>query len=159
FCTRVQAATGQAIRTLSGDEEANLIGRGLTSDPALADLRDFYVFDLGGGSLECLAFRDRRIESAVSLQVGCVRLTEKFVADPAAPVDPATLARIKAHARNTLTSSAPSFKFSLPPTAVAIASGGTMSTVRAIRGARDGIAFEKTDSTIAVSELQSLLHE
>jgi len=40
------------IRLLSGDEEANLIGRGLTCDRALTGLRDFYVFDLGGGSLE-----------------------------------------------------------------------------------------------------------
>src|SRR6185369_16463559 len=85
FRARVRAATGHEIRILSGDEEANLIGRGLTSDPALRDLRDFYVFDLGGGSLECLAFRDRRVEQAVSLQLGCVRLTEKFVADPAQP--------------------------------------------------------------------------
>ena len=29
-----------------------MLGRGLTSDPALTGLRDFYVFDLGGGSLE-----------------------------------------------------------------------------------------------------------
>jgi exopolyphosphatase/guanosine-5'-triphosphate,3'-diphosphate pyrophosphatase len=91
FRERVRQATGQAIRLLSGEEEANLIGRGLTCDPALADLRDFYVFDLGGGSLECLAFRDRRIEQAVSLQLGCVRLTEQFVRDPvvwiASPLD------------------------------------------------------------------------
>ncbi len=51
FRARVRAATGHDIRILTGDEEANLIGRGLTCDPALADLKDFYVFDLGGGSL------------------------------------------------------------------------------------------------------------
>ena len=78
FRARVLAATGHTIRILTGDEEANLIGRGLTSDPALATLGDFCVFDLGGGSLECLSFRERKIEQAVSLQLGCVRLTEKF---------------------------------------------------------------------------------
>jgi exopolyphosphatase/guanosine-5'-triphosphate,3'-diphosphate pyrophosphatase len=83
FRERVRAATGHDVRILSGDEEANLIGRGLTCDPALASLRDFYVFDLGGGSLECLAFRDRRIVQVASLPLGCVRLTEKFVADTA----------------------------------------------------------------------------
>jgi exopolyphosphatase/guanosine-5'-triphosphate,3'-diphosphate pyrophosphatase len=66
FRARVQEATGHAIRILSGEQEAALIGRGLTVDPALRGLRDFYVFDLGGGSLECLAFRDRRIEQAPS---------------------------------------------------------------------------------------------
>ncbi len=59
---RVRAATGHNIRILTGDEEANLIGRGLTCDPALTTLRDFYVFDLGGGSLECLAPRDRQVQ-------------------------------------------------------------------------------------------------
>src|SRR3954470_8064032 len=50
FCERVRVATGHEIRILSGPEEAALIGRGLVADPALGDLRDFYVFDLGGGS-------------------------------------------------------------------------------------------------------------
>src|SRR5262245_15760732 len=39
FREQVRAVTGQTIRILSGDEEANLIGRGLTADPALAGLR------------------------------------------------------------------------------------------------------------------------
>src|SRR5262245_20227704 len=82
FCDRIKKATHHPIRILSGDEEANLIGRGLVADPALRGLRDFYVFDLGGGSLECLAFLNRTIEQAVSLQLGCVRLTERFVSDP-----------------------------------------------------------------------------
>ena len=88
FRARVKAATGHDIRTLSGDEEANLIGRGLTCDPALADLRNFYVFDLGGGCLECLCLTDRRIQQALSLQLGCVRLTERFIQDPTAPLPP-----------------------------------------------------------------------
>ena len=75
FRERVKTATGHEIRILTGDEEANLIGRGLTCDPALRGLKDFYVFDLGGGSLECLAFRERKIVQAMSLQLGCVRLT------------------------------------------------------------------------------------
>jgi exopolyphosphatase / guanosine-5'-triphosphate,3'-diphosphate pyrophosphatase len=41
FRERVRAATGHSIRLLSGDEEANLIGRGLTCDPALTGLTDF----------------------------------------------------------------------------------------------------------------------
>ncbi|WP_415907660.1 hypothetical protein [Oleiharenicola sp. Vm1] len=85
FRARIRAATGHEIRILTGREEANGIGRGLTADAALADLRDFYVFDLGGGSLECLEFRDRQIQQELSLQLGCVRLTEKFVRDPSAP--------------------------------------------------------------------------
>jgi exopolyphosphatase/guanosine-5'-triphosphate,3'-diphosphate pyrophosphatase len=102
FRERVRTITGQDIRILSGAEEANLIGRGLTCDPALAKLSNFYVFDLGGGSLECLAFRDRKIEAAESLQLGCVRLTEKLVPDSSQPISTTTLAAIQNHTRTQL---------------------------------------------------------
>lgn len=154
FRAQVQATTGHAIRILTGDEEANLIGLGLTADPALADLRNFYVFDLGGGSLECLAFRDRRIEQAVSLQLGCVRLTEKFVADPAQPFPVTARAQIIAHTQQTLCASG--FRFDLP-NAVGVGTGGTVTTVRAIVGAQAGVKTEATAPVVPVSRLATLL--
>lgn len=157
FRRRVLDATGREIRILTGDEEANLIGRGLTADPALTGLQDFYVFDLGGGSLECLAFRDRRIEQAVSLQLGCVRLTERFVADPTAPLDVATRQRVAAHTRTVLAESG--FTFSLLPHAVAVGTGGTVTTARSIAATRRGKEFDTTDPVIAVSDLRGLLDE
>jgi exopolyphosphatase/guanosine-5'-triphosphate,3'-diphosphate pyrophosphatase len=155
FRAQVRAATGHEIRILTGEEEANLIGRGLTCDPALVALRDFYVFDLGGGSLECLAFRDRRIEEAISLQLGCVRLTEAFVADPAAPFSEAARSAIAAHTRTTLARTP--FRFALPGSTIAVGTGGTVTTVRAILGARVGKTVEQTDSTVTVAELRELL--
>lgn len=155
FRDRVRAHCGHEIRILSGDEEANLIGRGLTCDPALAGLENFYVFDLGGGSLECLAFRDRRIEQAVSLRLGCVRLTEKFVPAPDRPFPAEAAATVAAHTRATLR--AAGFAFSLPPGAAGIGTGGTITTVRTIFGARDGQPFEQTDATVRTSELRDLL--
>ena len=47
FRERVRAATGAELRILTGVEEANLIGRGLTTDPALAGLADFHVYRPG----------------------------------------------------------------------------------------------------------------
>lgn len=155
FCARVVAATGHAIRILTGEEEANLIGRGLTCDPALSALRDFYVFDLGGGSLECLAFRDRKIEQAVSLQLGCVRLTEKFVPDPSAPLPPQVVEAIDAHTSAVLAAS--DFRFTLPASAPAVGTGGTITTVRAMLGASAGLAFEATEPTVTRTELRELL--
>lgn len=155
FCARVRAATGHPVRMLSGTEEANLIGRGLTSDPALRGIRDFYVFDLGGGSLECLAFRDRTIAQAVSLPLGCVRLTEKFIRDPALPLAEADRAAVASHARATLAASV--FGFSLPAGARVVGSGGTAATARAILGARAGRSFETTDPLLAVIELEQML--
>jgi exopolyphosphatase/guanosine-5'-triphosphate,3'-diphosphate pyrophosphatase len=155
FRSRVRAATGHDIRILSGDEEANLIGRGLTCDPALADLNDFYVFDLGGGSLECLAFQARRIHQAASLQLGCVRLTEKFIADPAQPLADADALAIMQHTRDAL--AAGGFRFTLPPTATAVGTGGTVTTVRAILGAREGKTAEQTAATVSLAALRDLL--
>jgi exopolyphosphatase/guanosine-5'-triphosphate,3'-diphosphate pyrophosphatase len=157
FRERVRATTGQTIRILTGDEEAGLIGRGLTCDPALAALRDFYVFDLGGGSLECLAFRHREVQQAVSLQLGCVRLTEKFVPDPTAPFSPALVAQIAVHCADTFERSG--FVFNLPSSATAVGTGGTVTTVRAILGARQGVAFDATPAEVGVDTLRTLLRE
>jgi exopolyphosphatase/guanosine-5'-triphosphate,3'-diphosphate pyrophosphatase len=155
FRQRVFTATGHGIRILAGDEEANLIGRGLTCDPSLADLRDFYLFDLGGGSLECLAFRNHQIVQALSLQLGCVRLTERFIPDPAYPVSKDALTRIDTHTRETLASSG--FRFDLPTDAPAIGAGGSFTTARAILGQRGWRPFDATDPFVSISQLRELL--
>lgn len=157
FRERVRTATGQTIRILSGDEEANLIGRGLTCDPALASLRDFFVFDLGGGSLECLAFRDRQVKQAVSLQLGCVRLTEKFVADPTAPFASELGERIAAHCVEVFAHSG--FAFNLPPGSTAVGTGGTVTAVRTIVAAQRGVTLEATSPDVVVATMRTQLRE
>lgn len=157
FRARVHAATGYSIRLLSGEEEANLIGRGLTCDPALAGLRDFYVFDLGGGSLECLAFKDRRIAQALSLRLGCVRLTEKFVADPSGPLDQDALLGVALHVKQELRRAG--FRFDLPAPAEAVFTGGTVTTVRVLKGARNGVGLEDTPSVVTAATLDALIDE
>jgi exopolyphosphatase/guanosine-5'-triphosphate,3'-diphosphate pyrophosphatase len=154
FCARVRAATGHDIRILTGDEEANLIGAGLLCDPALADLDDFYVFDLGGGSLECLAFRARRIAQETSLPLGCVRLTEKFVPDPAEPFPAEAHTAIVAHVKHTLAGS--HFQFTLAG-AAAIFAGGSVTTVRAIFAAQHGKTIREIPPIVTVPELAALL--
>jgi exopolyphosphatase/guanosine-5'-triphosphate,3'-diphosphate pyrophosphatase len=156
FRARVKAATGHDIRILTGDEEANLIGRGLTCDPALVDLKDFYVFDLGGGSLECLLFRDRQIAQAASLQLGCVRLTEKFIKDASAPLVQTEASALARHVQDELKRSGFRFPIIAP---AAVFAGGSMSTVRAIKGARHGLTLEETPATIGTDTLGDLLDE
>ncbi len=156
FRIRVKTATGHEIRILSGDEEANLIGRGLTCDPALAELRDFYVFDLGGGSLECLAFRDRQIEQAISLKLGCVRLTERFFKDVAGPLQQTEANALAVHVRDELKRSA--FRFAIVAPA-AVFTGGSMTSVRAIKGARHGRKLEEAPAIIGIDTMNHLLDE
>lgn len=157
FRSRVLAATGHPVRILSGDEEANLIGLGLTCDPALAHLRDFHVFDLGGGSLECLTFRDRRITQAISLRLGCVRMTEKFFADPAAPLDHDRCLGLALFVKQELRRAG--FRCDLPAPAEVVFTGGTVTTIRVVKGARHGVELADTPATVPVATVHALLDE
>jgi exopolyphosphatase/guanosine-5'-triphosphate,3'-diphosphate pyrophosphatase len=157
FEARVRGATGHGLRILSGGEEADLIGRGLLTDPALAGLHDFYLFDLGGGSLECLAFRARRAAQTASLPLGCVRLTERCVADPAAPFSAASRTQVNEVCREVLAKSA--FSFALPAGSAAVFTGGTMTTVRAILAARAGRPLEDAAPVITAGAIGALLDE
>lgn len=160
FCERVLRATGHPIRILSGEEEASLIGRGLTSDGELASLRDYHVFDLGGGSLECLHFRNRQVRHALSLRLGCVRLTERFIADPGAPLIPAESAALAAHVRDEVTRNLPWLSPSPPPPPApidTIFAGGTVATIRSIRGVREGIGLVNTSPLVTLAEIRALL--
>ncbi len=71
---------------LGGDEEGRLSFAGAVADLPPADRTSLsLVADIGGGSTEFSMGRDT-CEGVVSLDVGCVRLTEKFIEhDPPAP--------------------------------------------------------------------------
>ncbi|MBI4025763.1 MAG: Ppx/GppA family phosphatase [Verrucomicrobia bacterium] len=80
FVRRFQKAMGFPLRVLSGEEEAELIYRGATSDAGMIgeDAR-LLVMDSGGGSAEWICGTRRRIEHRVCLDLGCVRMTERFL--------------------------------------------------------------------------------
>ncbi|MBL9206229.1 MAG: phosphatase [Opitutaceae bacterium] len=157
FRRKVAERTGHEIRTLTGDEEAGLIGRGLTSDPALDGINDFYLFDLGGGSLECLTFRNRCGIAAISLPLGCVRMTERYVPDPTAPFGSVARHAVTEATREMLTRSGYVFGLPVPPTAVF--AGGSMTTVRAIFAARNGQTLLEADPILRVSDIRALLDD
>jgi exopolyphosphatase / guanosine-5'-triphosphate,3'-diphosphate pyrophosphatase len=155
FLDRAEAATGVRVRVLTGPEEAGLIGRGLATDPELADLRDFHVYDLGGGSLECLSFRDRAAGGAVSLPLGCVRMTEMFVAQPTLPFTEASAQAIGRHVRDSLLASG--FELPVPPGLAVVGTGGTLSAVRSIDAAARGVPFDRASPLVGVARLRGLL--
>lgn len=84
FFDAVEAVIGARPELLSGLEEGALSFRGATAELDRAD-GPFLVFDIGGGSTE-FVFGTDQAESALSVDIGCVRLTEKYVAhDPPRP--------------------------------------------------------------------------
>ena len=69
---------GAVAEVISGEEEAALSFRGATTD--LSDDRGpFCVIDLGGGSTELMMGSSEDIIGAYSTQMGCVRITERFM--------------------------------------------------------------------------------
>jgi exopolyphosphatase / guanosine-5'-triphosphate,3'-diphosphate pyrophosphatase len=81
FFESVESALGQAPELLSGGAEAALAFAGATADRAPAD-GPFLTLDIGGGSTE-FAFGRAEPEHSISLDIGCVRISERFLhADP-----------------------------------------------------------------------------
>jgi exopolyphosphatase/guanosine-5'-triphosphate,3'-diphosphate pyrophosphatase len=76
FVRRVQTEVGFSLEVLSGEEEAYWTYRGAIS--GIPGIRKATVVDIGGGSTEITVGDDRKILHSVSLDVGSVRLTERF---------------------------------------------------------------------------------
>ena len=77
FVGRLTALMGCELRILEGDEEAACSFRGATYS-APHDGRRRGVLDVGGGSTEFAAGTDGRLELTRSIEIGSVRLTERF---------------------------------------------------------------------------------
>ena len=87
FVAGVRGLLGVEPEVVAGDEEARLSFAGATRE--LRGERDapFLVVDLGGGSTE-FVLGDAAPEAALSVDVGCVRLTERHLhTDPATPAE------------------------------------------------------------------------
>jgi exopolyphosphatase/guanosine-5'-triphosphate,3'-diphosphate pyrophosphatase len=81
FLGEVEWSYGFKTRLLSGDEEAELTFRGVGTGRDLD--AETLVIDLGGGSTEFVAGNRDEIRSHASLDIGSVRLTERFIhSDP-----------------------------------------------------------------------------
>jgi exopolyphosphatase/guanosine-5'-triphosphate,3'-diphosphate pyrophosphatase len=93
FVAGVRSRLGVEPEVVTGEEEAALSFVGATRELAGSELaRPFLVVDIGGGSTE-LVLGEPGTEpvAAVSVDVGCVRLTERHLQD-----DPPTLEQVTA---------------------------------------------------------------
>lgn len=79
FETAVRDATGADLEIITGEEEAALSFLGATEHLALDDDGLVLVVDIGGGSTEFIVGTPGHPGQAVSMQMGSVRLTERFV--------------------------------------------------------------------------------
>jgi exopolyphosphatase / guanosine-5'-triphosphate,3'-diphosphate pyrophosphatase len=84
FVDGVRERLGIELEVISGDEEAALSFAGAIKDLDPSN-GPFLVVDIGGGSTE-FVFGTSTVEAARSVNIGCVRMTERhFATDPATP--------------------------------------------------------------------------
>jgi exopolyphosphatase/guanosine-5'-triphosphate,3'-diphosphate pyrophosphatase len=126
FVGMVVETLGVEPEVISGDEEAALSFRGATDGLDPAD-GPFLIMDIGGGSTE-LVLGTTEVEAARSVDVGCVRLTERHLRS-----DPPTGEQIAAATRDVdeaLRSALEVVPATLARTAVGLA--GSVTTVAAL---------------------------
>jgi len=98
FLGEIEWGYGFTTRLLTGEEEATMMIRGVTAGRPPLD--DVLVVDIGGGSTELVLAHDGVVALATSLDVGCVRITERFLrSDPPTPPE---LAAAGAYVRSLL---------------------------------------------------------
>ena len=116
FLGEIEWSYGFTTRLLDGSEEAAMMARGVSA--GRPGIEESLLVDIGGGSTELVLCSNGEVESSTSLDVGCVRLTERFLAsDP--PTQP-ELAAASAYVRALL----PTLE-----TARAVGVAGTVTTL------------------------------
>jgi exopolyphosphatase / guanosine-5'-triphosphate,3'-diphosphate pyrophosphatase len=141
FLDAVRTKTGLTVEIVTGQREAELIFRGVTSDPVWATDR-LLVMDVGGGSAEFILGRAGSIERLISLPLGAVRMTERFPSFP----------DLAEFLRTTLRRELTGFGG-----ARLVATGGTNTTlVRILKGKADHAMFTLDEVRALVMKLNAM---
>jgi exopolyphosphatase/guanosine-5'-triphosphate,3'-diphosphate pyrophosphatase len=81
FLGEVEWSYGFTTRLLDGDEEAGMMYEGVLAGRDVLD--DVLIVDIGGGSTELVLGSANGPKASTSLDIGCVRVTERFLrSDP-----------------------------------------------------------------------------
>jgi exopolyphosphatase / guanosine-5'-triphosphate,3'-diphosphate pyrophosphatase len=97
FLARVASETGITVQVLGGEQEGHYAQVGVS---AAWSLDQDLVVDLGGGSLQAVATRNGKVDRVVSLPLGSLRLTERFLRHD--PPKGREIERLRDHVRQGL---------------------------------------------------------
>lgn len=136
FLRNIKEATGLEIDVISGVQEAELAGLSIHNNFAM-DQQRYAMADIGGGSVEIVIATGRHAEKVISLEMGAVFLTEKFLrADPYAPQE---LNKLRKYIRKNLKKEGIGEGL---PLSCLIGSGGTMTNIGSMVMAMRGEQYE-----------------
>ncbi|WNI31440.1 Ppx/GppA phosphatase family protein [Streptomyces sp. ITFR-6] len=143
FVRGVLDILGVEPEVISGDQEAEFSFAGATKELAGRDdlAKPYLVVDIGGGSTEFVV-GDDRVRAARSVDIGCVRMTERHLYRDGAVIDPPTREAadaIRADVAAALDLAGQSVPLTEAGTLVGLA--GTVTTVAAI-----ALGLEEYDS-------------
>ncbi|WP_433498646.1 Ppx/GppA phosphatase family protein [Sphaerimonospora sp. CA-214678] len=139
FFAGVERILGVVPEVISGDEEARLSYAGATGSlPAGSGPR--LVLDIGGGSTE-FVIGTTEATASVSLNIGSVRLAERYLADATGAVDRITPEGVAAVRRDIGTALGEAMtRLPLEPRPALIGVGGSVTTLAAVRrGTKKGV--------------------
>ena len=94
FTVMVRATIGVDPEVVSGDEEARLSFDGAVRGLPASEPAPYLVVDIGGGSTEFVS-GTQTVDHAISVDIGCVRMTERHLVS-----DPPTSAQVAAAERD-----------------------------------------------------------
>ena len=126
FMEGIQQILGIEPEVITGDEEAELSFAGAVLAVG-ADASKTVVFDLGGGSTEFVLGTEEGVQAARSVNIGCVRLTERHMAS--APATSDQIQRVEADTDAAIDTVLQSVPLEKATRAVAVA--GTATTIAA----------------------------
>jgi exopolyphosphatase / guanosine-5'-triphosphate,3'-diphosphate pyrophosphatase len=124
FLEPAERILGVPVEVIAGEREAELVSRAVAESlPALAG-GDLVIADVGGGSTEVIVAGQGELRSLVSLPIGAVRLTERYLHGdpPAAEEARALVADIDAQLAT----------LDLPERAPLVGTSGTATTLVAV---------------------------
>ncbi|MBI3585700.1 MAG: Ppx/GppA family phosphatase [Ignavibacteriales bacterium] len=126
FISFIAKELGFTIEVLSGDEEAELTYLGAVSDFLQPHQeQNFAVLDIGGGSTELTSGTNKRVSQKQSLDIGCVRLTERIL--KTSPPSASSVSQAIAEVRNQVVTYS-----MLPAQTKLVGVAGTLTTLAAI---------------------------
>jgi exopolyphosphatase/guanosine-5'-triphosphate,3'-diphosphate pyrophosphatase len=157
----VRSKTGLETEILSGDQEAEWVFRGVTSNPSLAHL-PVLILDVGGGSTEFIVGDQAVPQFRSSYSVGTVRLLEQLhLADPPGL---AALAECRAWLKEFLATQVvpclgPALR-ACPNSVRLVGTGGTATILARIETQMPGFDRDKIESVqIPLPRIQAHLEE
>jgi exopolyphosphatase/guanosine-5'-triphosphate,3'-diphosphate pyrophosphatase len=155
LCQRILSETGIEVNVISGDEEAELIYKGVASAIPLENQPNLIV-DIGGGSVEFIIANDKKIFWKQSFEIGGQRLIEKFT--PHDPIKEDEIELLNSYVIEQLNSLFEALKKYNPSTLVG--SSGSFDTLSEIYSHQKGIEYvpENPETPFTIEAFYSI-HE